>query len=635
MLWSYATDFPVTNTNDGGPGSLRQAILDMNAAGAGPHTIRFAVHGQITILTSLPQITQTVTIDGEDKITINSNGVNQVINPFDIRANNVVIRNFKLTNCGDIYFAIRNNSNNVLIENIRTSSNTGNFLNTMLYGEGNATGLTLRNIWCTDIEPQGPNTYNGRALFFTGGTQTGLVMENVHLSSQGNARGGEGIVFRDASINGWDLTNSTIRGFVNNIVLYNTGGVVETANNIGFNNVIIDSTYSGVALGFYSNFINTDIRLQNTVIDLNVVTSTDDGDYPIRFDNTTDGVTLKNVTLKDQDLYGVWFNGAAKNINIDGLTITDPTPGLGNVGQFMRFESTVNTVSIKNTVLDADKQGTTDDADYGIVFVGDITDVTIDNLKANEFDQDGIYIAGANTNFQVLNSSFTNNMDGIEFYTNLPRTNVDIIKSSFKNNTRSGILINGANAITDVDLTEDTVINSGSHGIWFYGGAGVTDVQVTGCVIRDNTGAGIYNEAPNKVLISNNAIYNNKGQGISLTAGNCGYTAAAGRAPVLVSSTSLGGGQYQLQLTIPNITAGAQYTVDIYANDPATSAASGQYFVTSLTGLSAGTSTQTITYNAGPGATGVGFWTATLRIPANTCGTSEFSNSIALGIKAP
>ena len=38
-----ATTFTVTSTNDGGPGTLRQAILDANALGAGPHTIAFNI----------------------------------------------------------------------------------------------------------------------------------------------------------------------------------------------------------------------------------------------------------------------------------------------------------------------------------------------------------------------------------------------------------------------------------------------------------------------------------------------------------------------------------------------------------------------------------------------------------------
>lgn len=38
-----AANFTVTNTNDSGAGSLRQAILDANADGAIPHTISFNI----------------------------------------------------------------------------------------------------------------------------------------------------------------------------------------------------------------------------------------------------------------------------------------------------------------------------------------------------------------------------------------------------------------------------------------------------------------------------------------------------------------------------------------------------------------------------------------------------------------
>jgi len=60
--------FTVTTTADSGPGSLRQAILDANAA-AGPHTIAFAIPGaglhSIRPASPLPPITiSSVTIDG-------------------------------------------------------------------------------------------------------------------------------------------------------------------------------------------------------------------------------------------------------------------------------------------------------------------------------------------------------------------------------------------------------------------------------------------------------------------------------------------------------------------------------------------------------------------------------------------
>src|ERR1044071_7007985 len=58
--------FTVTNTNDSGTGSLRQAILHANSMGGG--TINFNIPGSgvhtISPLTVLPTITQTVTVDG-------------------------------------------------------------------------------------------------------------------------------------------------------------------------------------------------------------------------------------------------------------------------------------------------------------------------------------------------------------------------------------------------------------------------------------------------------------------------------------------------------------------------------------------------------------------------------------------
>ncbi len=636
-VFLMAANFPVTNTNDAGPGSLRQAILDLNAApGAGPHAIQFSVYGQITIQTSLPAITKAnATVDGQNRITINSSGVNGIINPFDIRANNVTVRNFTLTNNGDIDFIVRTNTTGVLIENINTYSNSGNYLNALVYVEGNSTNLTIRNLWSTDIEPcNGSNPYIGKGIYFIGGTQTNLVMDNINLSTQGNTRGCGGVEFRDAPINGWNFTNSKISGFQNAIMLNNTGGPVETANNITLDKVTVDSLWSGIALGFYSNYINTNITIKNSVFDMDVVGTDDDGDYGIRFDNTTNSITLDSIRVNEADIRFIWFNGAASNITINHSKLENTVPGLYGGNHFISFESTVNTLTIKNSILNGDKPGNTTDAGYGIVFPNIANDVTLDSLTFNEFDGDGIYVNnGANTNFQLKNSKFTNNFDGIEFYNNFPRTNVGITNCSFYNSGRTGIVVNMANATSNINLTGDTVVNAASHGIWLYGGSGVSNMTITGCVIHDNAGAGIYNDNPLKVIYNNNSIYNNTGSGISNNGGNCNYRGA--NRPVLVSSNALGGGQYQLQITIPNISPGALYSVEIYANDPAVTSSSGQYYVTTLNGLSAGTSTQTITYNTGPGATGVGFWTATLRIPANNCGTSEFSDKLNIGVKAP
>src|SRR4051794_1723796 len=65
--YCLAATFTVTNANDSGLGSLRQAILNANAAG-GANVIQFNLSGSgirtIAPLTQLPDITNSVTIDG-------------------------------------------------------------------------------------------------------------------------------------------------------------------------------------------------------------------------------------------------------------------------------------------------------------------------------------------------------------------------------------------------------------------------------------------------------------------------------------------------------------------------------------------------------------------------------------------
>jgi hypothetical protein len=62
-LPAAAASYTVTNTDDAGAGSLRQAIIDANTAG-GSNTITFTVGGTITLLSELPVITSAVAIDG-------------------------------------------------------------------------------------------------------------------------------------------------------------------------------------------------------------------------------------------------------------------------------------------------------------------------------------------------------------------------------------------------------------------------------------------------------------------------------------------------------------------------------------------------------------------------------------------
>jgi hypothetical protein len=113
--------FTVTNKNDSGAGSLRQAILDANA-NAGADTIVFNIPGTsiktIHLLSELPAITEQVTIDGYTqpgaspntlavgdnavlKIQIEGSAPPNTAKGLTVNADNTTIRGLVLNRFGD------------------------------------------------------------------------------------------------------------------------------------------------------------------------------------------------------------------------------------------------------------------------------------------------------------------------------------------------------------------------------------------------------------------------------------------------------------------------------------------------------------------------------------------------------
>ena len=90
--------FTVSNTDDSGAGSLRDAITSANAAGS-TSTRTFAVQGTITLASDLPAITQSVAIDAATALGYTAGGAPQV--EFNFNGNGgLVFRRWAMPRCG-------------------------------------------------------------------------------------------------------------------------------------------------------------------------------------------------------------------------------------------------------------------------------------------------------------------------------------------------------------------------------------------------------------------------------------------------------------------------------------------------------------------------------------------------------
>src|SRR6266446_12437 len=228
-LQSAATTFTVTNISDSGAGSLRQAILDANAA-SGLDTIVFQIPGSgvhtIALLSTLPPITDPVAIDGTtqtgftNKPVIELNGANAGNNAgLRLLAGNCTIRGLAINRFG---------ADGIRIEaSAATNFIVGNFIGTDptgLIGRGNANGVLVNG-----------SSGNVIGFFRTNPADRNLISANTDTGVY-VLNGSNNVV--QGNLIGTTITGGASLGNLNNgVVLYNApgnliGGVTTSAQNI-------------------------------------------------------------------------------------------------------------------------------------------------------------------------------------------------------------------------------------------------------------------------------------------------------------------------------------------------------------------------------------------------------------------
>ena len=240
-----AATFTVTNTADTGPGSLRQAVLDANAA-AGADTVVFdaavfSTPQTIAVASTIPvqpgaQITGTLTIigPGAHLLTLNGNNTNRF---FTIEAGDT----FSLSGMtlaqgnrgGEFDGGAIRTAGNTTLTNIIFRQNTSNS-GGAIHNSGNGTTTGILNIAGCEFRD---NTTTGTNINGDGGSAlesiSGLVNITNSIMTGGKALGGGGAIRAAGvmNISNTTISNNTSGGAGNSDgggAIYNTGALTLT-----------------------------------------------------------------------------------------------------------------------------------------------------------------------------------------------------------------------------------------------------------------------------------------------------------------------------------------------------------------------------------------------------------------------
>ena len=356
-----AASLAVTNANDFGPGSLRQAILDANA-NPGPDTISFAIPGSgtrtIGLLSALPAVLDPLTIDGTSQpgfagqplIELNGTLAGVNANGLDLfggsTVRGVIINRFS----GSAIFVHSGAGANVIAGNFLGTDATG----TAVSANGGFGVLVIdaasNVIGGVDARDRNVISGNSHGVYITGALSTGNLVQGNFIGTDSTGH---------AALGNDPFHGVTLDGVSNNVV----GGLTP-----GARNVISGNRFFGVSItrGFFSglpasgnlvqgNYIGTDVSgtvaLENhgqavAIIDTpgNTIGGTTAAARNVISGNThNDGVFIwkshSSANIVQGNYIGTDFSGSVALGNATGVSLTDApnnvvggtTPGARNV----------------------------------------------------------------------------------------------------------------------------------------------------------------------------------------------------------------------------------------------------------------------------------------------------------------
>jgi len=288
---AVAKTFVVTNANDAGPGSLRQAVLDANANTAGAadtitfDAAAFATPTTITLATGSITVSDSLVIQGpgQAQVTVSGNNASRVFvvdivgTVGTLSLSGLTLTDGKATGDGG---AIRSVGDDVLVLSGVTISNSaatgaGGDGDGGAIALGESGSLTLIN---STLSGNVADSNGGAVYFYADGK---LVVTGSTLSGNTSKEDGGAVYFYGTTVGTMSFTNSTISG---NQALSGGGGIAleKFAGSLRLSNCTVTANFviAGVGGGIVFRSGTGTIELQSTIIALNGGTNGHDISFP-------------------------------------------------------------------------------------------------------------------------------------------------------------------------------------------------------------------------------------------------------------------------------------------------------------------------------------------------------------------
>lgn len=554
--------YTVTNTNDSGAGSLREAITSANS-NAAADTIVFdgTLSGTIGLQSALPEITdaQGVTIDGttaQDALT----GPDIILNGASAGSNAIGL---KLSSSGNTILGLK-------FTNFNGQGLVVNGSNNKVGG----TGARDRNVFLSNAG----GCCMGQVEILSG-SNSQIMGNYIGLDSDGTTAGGSpGTAVYMESTGTNNILGGTTTAHRNVIVGGNNGNVVLGT----ITNTTIQNNYIGVradgtaALGTSQQGIalveesdGTQI-LQNVISGHTVVAVRTNGADNVSFKGNYVGTNAAGTAaIANNGTVGriVMFDGSSTNFTIGGTDISDATTRnviSGNTtGTALAIESSsTGTVQGNYFGLKADGTAAVANEKANIGISGTAVVTINNNVISGSSTGEGIIVTGTSgvsatitNNYIGTNAAGTaaiaNATDGIRIESSGHTISNNVISGNTNSAIRmdvatvSNITIKGNKIGTKADGTGS--LGNGANGIIL--GANVTNITIGGTgtnegnVIANNTGWGIQLSDSTTDLVSMraNTVFSNGNGNINFANGANSSISSAATVITSVNTNSLNG----------------------------------------------------------------------------------------------